>query len=50
LKYEQRDLVLPILHLIDGAGKDCVVDSPVCGDAPEYDSEYSDAVVGYLEC
>jgi hypothetical protein len=35
-QYEQRDLVMPILHLIDGSGKDCVVDSPVCGDAPAY--------------
>lgn len=35
-KYEQRDLVFPILHLIDGAGKDCMTDSPVCGDAPQY--------------
>lgn len=35
-KYEQRDLVMPILHLIDGSGRDCVVDSPVCGDSPQY--------------
>lgn len=35
-RYNQRDLVMPILHLIDGAGKDCIVDSPVCGSAPLY--------------
>lgn len=47
-KYEQRDLVLPILHLIDGSGKDCVVDSPVCGDAPQYVAQ--DYESGLLEC
>ena len=35
-KYEQRPLVVPILHLIDGAGKSCMVDTPICGDAPQY--------------
>lgn len=35
-KYEQRDLVMPILHLIDGSGAACVVNSPVCGTAPQY--------------
>jgi hypothetical protein len=30
-KYEQRPLVLPILHLLDGAGKNCMVDQPICG-------------------
>lgn len=35
-KYEQRDLVIPILHLIDGSGKDCVIDSPVCGSPAQY--------------
>ena len=35
-KYEQRPLVIPILHLIDGAGQACMVDSPICGSAPQY--------------
>lgn len=35
-RYDQRELVMPILHLIDGAGKDCVVNEPVCGTAPQY--------------
>lgn len=35
-RYDQRDLVMPILHLIDGAGSSCVVDEPVCGSAPQY--------------
>lgn len=35
-RYDQRQLVMPILHLIDGSGKDCVVNQPVCGDAPQY--------------
>jgi len=35
-KYEQRPLVLPILHLIDGAGKACMVDNPICGNEPQY--------------
>jgi len=39
-KYEQRPLVLPILHLIDGAGKACMVDNPICGSEPQY-SQYS---------
>jgi hypothetical protein len=34
-EYDQRDLNMPILHLID-AGQGCMVDSPVCGDAPQY--------------
>lgn len=35
-EYDERDLNIPILHLIDGAGKDCFVDSPVCGTPPQY--------------
>lgn len=35
-KYEQRPLLLPILHLIDGAGKACTVDVPICGPEPQY--------------
>jgi hypothetical protein len=35
-KYEQRPLVLPILHLIDGAGQACMVDNPICSSAPQY--------------
>jgi hypothetical protein len=39
-KYEQRPLVVAILHLIDGAGKACTVDVPICGEEPQY-SQYS---------
>lgn len=35
-EYDQRPLVMPILHLIDGSGKACMVDSPVCGAPPQY--------------
>lgn len=35
-KYAQRNLMIPILHLIDGAGKACMVDNPICGAAPQY--------------
>lgn len=35
-EYKRPELITPILHLIDGSGKDCFVDSPVCGDAPQY--------------
>lgn len=38
-KYEQRSLVMPILHLIDGSGKDCVVNQPVCGSVPQYSAQ-----------
>jgi hypothetical protein len=33
-KYEYPELIVPILHLVDGSGKDSTVDSPVCGSAP----------------
>lgn len=35
-KYDQRPLVVPVLHLIDGAGKACMVNTPICGTAPAY--------------
>lgn len=35
-RYDQRPLVIPILHLIDGAGSACMVDNPICGTAPQY--------------
>ena len=35
-KYEQRPLVVPILHLIDGAGKTTMVDNPIAGSVPQY--------------
>lgn len=35
-QYQQRPLVVPILHLIDGAGQACMVDNPICGAAPQY--------------
>lgn len=49
-RYDQRDLVMPILHLIDGMGAACVVDSPVCGDAPEYATQdYNGYSLGFCE-
>lgn len=42
-EYMYPELLMPILHLIDGSGKDCMVNSPVCGDAPQYVAQdYSD--------
>lgn len=42
-QYQQPQLIMPILHLIDGSGKDCMVDDPICGDVPAYvEQEYSD--------
>ena len=35
-KYDQRPLILPVLHQIDGAGAACMVDLPICGTAPQY--------------
>lgn len=35
-QYQQPNLVMPILHLIDGSGKDCMVNDPICGDTPAY--------------
>jgi len=34
--YQQPTLVMAILHLIDGSGKDCTVNDPICGDIPQY--------------
>lgn len=43
-QYKYPELIVPILHLVDGSGKDCAVDSPVCGSAPQYAAQtYSDA-------
>ena len=41
-QYEQRELVFPILHLIDGSGQGCMVDQPVCGSAPQYTPQVYD--------
>lgn len=49
-RYDQRDLVMPILHLIDGSGAACVVDAPVCGDAPAYVAQdYTGSSTGFCE-
>lgn len=49
-RYDQRQLVMPILHLIDGAGASCLIDSPVCGDAPTYvEQDYTGAGNGFCE-
>jgi len=42
-QYLQPSFIMPILHLINGSGKDITVNSPVCGDAPAYTAQsYSD--------
>lgn len=48
-RYDQRDLVMPILHLIDGSGASCVVNSPVCGDAPQYSEQSLDSILAFCE-
>lgn len=35
-KYEYPEFVYPVIHLVDGSGKDSTVNSPVCGEAPAY--------------
>lgn len=35
-QYLYPEWVMPILHLVDGSGKDSMVNDPVCGDAPQY--------------
>lgn len=35
-RYDQRELVFPILHQINGIGASCLVDSPACGAAASY--------------
>jgi hypothetical protein len=36
-------MVMPIIHLVNGSGKDITVNSPVCGTAPQYTpQDYSD--------
>ena len=42
-KFEYPEWIMPILHLVDGSGKDGTVDEPVCGTAPQYVAQtYSD--------
>lgn len=38
-EYKYPELLMPILHLLDGSGKDCMTNDPVCGDAPQYVSQ-----------
>lgn len=38
-QYKYRKFLMPIIHLIDGSGKDSTVDQPVCGDAPAYTAQ-----------
>jgi hypothetical protein len=35
-QYMYPELIMPILHLVDGSGFDATVNKPVCGDAPQY--------------
>jgi len=49
-RYDQRPLVMPMLHLIDGSGAACVVDQPICGDAPQYTAQdYDGYSTGFCE-
>lgn len=49
-QFQYPELLYPILHLIDGSGKDCMVDAPVCGDGPQYETqEYGNDPVTCLE-
>jgi len=42
-QYMYPELIMPILHLVDGSGKDSTVNDPVCGTAPQYVAQnYSD--------
>lgn len=42
-QYMYPEWIMPILHLIDGSGKDCTINDPVCGTAPQYVQQtYSD--------
>jgi hypothetical protein len=42
-QYMYPEMIMPILHLVDGSGKDSTVNDPVCGDAPQYVAQdYSD--------
>lgn len=42
-QYQYNELIMPILHLIDGSGKDCAIDDPVCGESPQYvEQQFSD--------
>ncbi len=38
-EYVQPDMITPILHLVDGSGKDSVVDDAICGTAPQYTAQ-----------
>lgn len=35
-QYLYPEMIMPILHLVTGSGKDDIVIDPVCGDAPQY--------------
>jgi hypothetical protein len=43
-QYMYPQLLMPILHLVDGSGFNSNVNDPVCGTAPQYTSQnYSDS-------
>lgn len=46
-QYKEPQLIIPILHLVDGSGRDSIVDSAVCGSAPSYTAQIysSDPIV-----
>lgn len=35
-QYKYPELIMPILHLVDGSGFSSTTDAPVCGSAPQY--------------
>ena len=39
-QYMYPELIVPILHLVDGSGKSSTVNDPVCGTAPQYVPQY----------
>ena len=39
-QYQYPELLMPILHLVDGSGLNSTVDVPICGSAPQYVPQY----------
>lgn len=39
-QYMYPELLMPVLHQVDGSGKDSTVNNPACGTAPQYVPQY----------